>query len=71
MKIELGIVNYSVLIIYLFAMLAVGVYFSKRSGKDTDNFFKAGGRVPGWAVGISIFATTLSAITFMSIPALA
>ncbi len=71
MKIELGIINYCVLIIYLLGMLAVGIYFSKRSGKDTDNFFKAGGRVPGWAVGISIFATTLSAITFMSIPALA
>ncbi|HJO93143.1 MAG TPA: sodium:solute symporter, partial [Victivallales bacterium] len=66
-----GTLNYIVLFIYLIAMLGVGIYFSKRSGKSTDSFFKAEGRVPGWAVGISIFATTLSAITFMSIPALA
>ena len=64
-----GVINYVVLGIYLLSVLGIGVYFSKRSGKDTDNFFKAGGRVPGWAVGISIFATTLSAITFMSTPA--
>ncbi|WP_150466260.1 sodium:solute symporter [Francisella sp. SYW-9] len=71
MKVELGFINYIILILYLLGMLLIGVYFSKRSSKSTDNFFKAGGRVPGWAVGISIFATTLSAITFMSIPALA
>jgi solute:Na+ symporter, SSS family len=64
-----GVINYIVLGIYLLAVVGIGVYFSKRSGKDTDNFFKAGGRVPGWAVGVSIFATTLSAITFMSTPA--
>ncbi len=64
-----GILNYVVLGLYLISTVGIGVYFSKRSGKDTDNFFKAGGRVPGWAVGVSIFATTLSAITFMSIPA--
>ena len=64
-----GFTNYVVLGIYLLSVVGIGVYFSKRSGKDTDNFFKAGGRVPGWAVGISIFATTLSAITFMSTPA--
>lgn len=70
MKIEFGVFNYIVLFIYLIIMLGVGIYFSKRSGKSTDSFFKAEGRIPGWAVGVSIFATTLSAITFMSIPAL-
>lgn len=63
-----GIVNYMVLIIYLLGMLYLGYFFMKRS-KSTDDYFKAGGRIPWWAAGISIFATTLSAITFMSIPA--
>ena len=70
MKVGLGSLNYSVLISYLLAIFLAGSYFAKRSGESTDIFFKAGGRIPGWAVGISIFATTLSAITFMSIPAL-
>ena len=64
-----GVINYAVLGIYLLSVLGIGIYFARRSGKDTDNFFKAGGRIPGWAAGISIFATALSAITFMSIPA--
>ena len=38
-------------------------YFTKRAGKDTDSFFTASGRLPSWAIGFSIYATTLSAIT--------
>ena len=46
----------------------MGWYFSKRQ-KNTDDFFKGGGRIPWWAAGLSIFGTALSAITFMAIPA--
>ncbi len=63
-----GWVNYLVLGLYFAGMLWLGFYFMKNEG-DTDDFFKAGGRIPWWAAGISIFATTLSAITFIAIPA--
>jgi SSS family transporter len=36
---------------------------------STEDFFKGGNRIPWWAAGMSIFATMLSAITFMAIPA--
>ncbi|QGO67873.1 Na(+)/glucose symporter [Piscirickettsia salmonis] len=62
-----GWLNYTVLLIYLLSVLSVGIYFAKRQ-KKADDYFKAGGRIPGWAAGLSIFATTLSSITFMSIP---
>ncbi|WP_108648996.1 sodium:solute symporter [Dongshaea marina] len=65
---DFGAINYMILLAYLLGILAIGIYFSKRQ-KKTDDYFKAGGRIPGWAAGISIFATTLSSITFMSIPA--
>ncbi|WP_368882183.1 sodium:solute symporter [Proteus mirabilis] len=65
---DFGFINYAVLFGYLAAMLLVGVYFSKRQ-KTADDYFRGGGRVPGWAAGVSVFATTLSSITFMSIPA--
>ncbi|MBJ5131916.1 sodium:solute symporter, partial [Salmonella enterica subsp. enterica serovar Kentucky] len=61
-------VYYLVLFGYLLAMMLVGVYFSRRQ-KTADDYFRGGGRVPGWAAGVSVFATTLSSITFMSIPA--
>ncbi|MEY8188885.1 sodium:solute symporter [Peribacillus simplex] len=67
-KVGLGTVNWMVLIVYLLAMLAVGIYFTKRAGKNTDAFFTASGKIPAWAAGFSIYATTLSAITFMSTP---
>ena len=63
-----GGLNYAVLGAYLLALVAMGVYFSRRE-KSTDDFFKAGRRVPWWAAGLSIFGTQLSAITFMAIPA--
>ncbi len=63
-----GWLNYLVLIVYFLGMLLLGFHFMKKEG-DANDFFKAGGRIPWWAAGISIFATTLSAITFIAIPA--
>jgi cyclically-permuted mutarotase family protein len=64
----LGALNILVLVIYFILLLCMGYYFSKRQ-KNTDDYFKGGGRVPWWAAGLSIFGTGLSAITFMAIPA--
>jgi solute:Na+ symporter, SSS family len=63
-----GLVNYIIVGIYLSGLVFMGFYFSKRE-KTTDDFFKAGGRIPWWAAALSIFGTLLSAITFMAIPA--
>lgn len=67
-KVGFGFVNATVVIVYLLFMLAVGSSFMKKASKSADAFFRAEGKLPGWAVGMSIFATTLSSITFMSIP---
>lgn len=60
--------NWAVVIFYLLAMIGLGVFFWLRT-KSSDSFFKGGGKIPWWAVSVSIFATMLSAITFMAIPA--
>lgn len=65
-----GVVNTIVLGLYLLALVWIGIRFAKRGG-DTSDFFLAGKRIPWWAAGISIFATQLSAITFVSTPAVA
>ncbi len=67
-KTGFGWVNWSVLVIYLVGMLLLGYYFMRRASSSED-FFKGGGRIPWWAAGISIYATMLSAITYMAIPA--
>jgi len=63
-----GWINFSTLGAYLALMVGIGVYWSSRN-RSTDDFFRGGQRVPWWAAGLSIFATMLSSITFMGIPA--
>lgn len=63
-----GWLNWAVLIAYLLTMIALGYYFMKREN-GAEDFFKGGGRIPWWAAGISIYATMLSAITYMAYPA--
>lgn len=67
-KTDFGWINYAVLVLYFAAMLWMGFLFMKNNN-NTDDYFKGGGRIPWWAAGISIFATMLSSITFISIPA--
>ncbi len=64
-----GWLNWLALILYLVVMLGMGFYFSKR-GSGTKDFFLAGGRIPWWAAGISIYGTQMSAITYMALPAI-
>jgi len=68
--VPLGLTGWGVLICYLVVLVWMGVRFS-RNNTDTESFFLARRRIPWWAAGISIFATQLSAITFIALPALA
>ena len=59
-----------VLSVYLLLLVGIGWRLSRR-GKTTGDYFLAGGRIPWWAAGLSVFATGLSSLTFTGIPALA
>ncbi|HQH51719.1 MAG TPA: sodium/solute symporter [Candidatus Hydrogenedentes bacterium] len=63
-----GWLDHASLVLYYGVLIYMGFYFAKRE-KTTGDFFTGGGRVPWWAAGISIFATLLSAITFLAVPA--
>ena len=62
-------VNWAVIVVYLLLMAGMGVWFMRRN-KSSDDYFRAGGRVPWIVVSMSIYATMFSSITFLSIPAL-
>lgn len=62
-----GLLNYVILIGYIAILILIGIWVSQKQ-HDASDYFKAGGRVPWWAAGISVFGTQLSAITFMAIP---
>ncbi|WP_158866170.1 sodium:solute symporter family transporter [Maribellus comscasis] len=65
---HLSLLDIVVIGLYFLVLSWMGYFFSKRQ-KDTNDYFKGGGRIPWWAAGLSIFGTALSAITFMAIPA--
>jgi SSS family transporter len=61
--------DWAVLLGY-FALLAwSGWWFARRENKDTDDYFLGGRRMPPWAVALSIVATSLSAASFVGVPA--
>lgn len=64
---QLPVIDLLVLVLYLASMVGMGVWFSRRSGTP-DQFMKAGGSIPGWAVGLSIFGTFVSSISFLALP---
>lgn len=53
--------------IYLLSMVGVGIYFSRKN-RSSEQFTTASGQIPGWALGLSFYATFLSAITFLGDP---
>jgi len=56
-----------VLLIYVVGVVAFGCYFVRKS-RDTEHFMAAGRSLPGWAVGLSIFGTYVSSISFLALP---
>ncbi|MDR2937159.1 MAG: sodium:solute symporter [Rikenellaceae bacterium] len=60
-------IDYLIIIISVVAVVGIGIYFARRQ-KTTDTYYKAGGRIPAWAIGLSIFATLISSVTFIAYP---
>ena len=64
-----GWLNMSVLVVYLLLMVMVGVYFVFKNS-DTNDYFRGGQSIPWWAAACSIYATMLSSLTYVALPAL-
>lgn len=63
-----GTLNWITLIVYMCALILIG-YYCARTTKTSDDFYVGGRSIPWWAAGMSIFGTTLSAITYLALPA--
>lgn len=64
---HLPLIDLLVIVVYLLSMVLVGVYFSKKN-KNASQFTTASGNIPGWALGLSFYATFLSSNTFLGVP---
>ena len=60
-------IDYLIVLASIAAAIGAGFFFARRQ-KDTSEYFAAGGHIPAWAVGMSIFATLISSVTFLAYP---
>lgn len=68
MNASLHLIDYSIIVLLLLVTLSFGLRFAKRQ-KSTQSYFLAKGRVPAWAIGMSLLATLISSVTFFAYPA--
>lgn len=66
----LGALDWTIIVVYLLAMTGIGAYFYLREKRgNTASFFVGGRSIPFWAAGVSLYATNVSSISFIAIPA--
>jgi len=60
---ELSTLDYTFMVVFFSIILAIGIYVSRKSSKNTSEFFLSGRTMPWWLLGISMVATTFSTDT--------
>jgi len=61
------ILDQIIFVVFILGVVAYGCSFYFKS-RSTDNFTKGGQSMPSWVVGMSIFATFVSSISFLGLP---
>jgi SSS family solute:Na+ symporter len=59
--------DFVVLVSYLVAVVGIGLWMG-RHGSSPDEYMAAGRSMPGWAVGLSMFGSYVSSISFLANP---
>jgi len=64
---DFGTLNYAILFTYLAVIVGIGCLFAGKQ-KTTEDYFLAGRNMPWLVVGMSMFASLSSAISYLGIP---
>lgn len=67
MNYQLGTVDTVILILYGLVMLAMGIYFMRKT-KTSQEFMVAGMGIPSWAAGIAVMSAYTSSISYIAVP---
>jgi solute:Na+ symporter, SSS family len=60
-------IDWGVVLCYFALSAVIGLHYSKRAGKNTDEFFLSGRNLPWWLAGTSMVATTFAADTPLAV----
>ena len=61
--VSLSTFDITLIILFFSITLFIGIYVSRKSGKNTSEFFLSGRNMPWWLLGLSMVATTFSTDT--------
>ncbi len=61
------LIDYLIILAYFIFSIGIALYYSKRAGKSTDEFFLSGRNLPWYLAGLSMVATTFAADTPLAV----
>lgn len=61
------IYDYLIILVYFLFSIGIALYYSKRAGKSTEEFFLSGRNLPWYLAGLSMVATTFAADTPLAV----
>ena len=64
---KLTIIDWTVVAAYFLLNLLIGLYYKKRAGQNTSEYFLSGREAPWWLAGTSMVATTFAADTPLAV----
>lgn len=64
---QFAVADIVVLVTYLLGVVGLGVWFFRKS-RNPEGYMAASRSMPGWVVGLSIFGTYVSSISFLALP---
>jgi len=64
---NLSVLDWTVIAAYFLFNLGIGLYYARRAGGSTSEFFLSGRNVPWWLAGTSMVATTFAADTPLAV----
>jgi len=67
MEKSVNVFDWVVIAAYFAFVFGIAIYFSKRAGKDTKQFFLSGRNLPWWLAGTAMVATTFAADTPLAV----
>ena len=67
---KLSPIDGAIIISYILFALGLGIYYSKRAGRNINEFFVSGRNLPWWLAGTSMVATTFAADTPLAVTGL-
>ncbi|MCZ7555886.1 MAG: Na+:solute symporter [Bacteroidia bacterium] len=61
------LVDWIIMAVYFALSVSAGLFFAKRAGRNTEEFFLGGRKFPWWLAGLSMVATTFAADTPLAV----